>query len=97
MFHHISDRRRMFCNGFIFVLLFLLFISSCLVGAVENGGMKRKTTTLDNIMGHMNAELGRVKSKLDIHFISKRRVPNGPDPIHNRRAGNSRQPRPGRA
>ncbi|XP_031489074.1 uncharacterized protein LOC116256746 [Nymphaea colorata] len=26
---------------------------------------------------------------------SKRRVPNGPDPIHNRRAGKSRQP-PGR-
>ncbi|XAR64987.1 hypothetical protein NMG60_11008903 [Bertholletia excelsa] len=31
----------------------------------------------------------------DLNFMSKRRVPNGPDPIHNRRAGNSRQP-PGR-
>ncbi|OVA11954.1 hypothetical protein BVC80_8763g22 [Macleaya cordata] len=30
------------------------------------------------------------------YMMSKRRVPNGPDPIHNRRAGKSRQP-PGRA
>ncbi|KAK6922102.1 hypothetical protein RJ641_012609 [Dillenia turbinata] len=33
---------------------------------------------------------------LDLNYMSKRRVPNGPDPIHNRRAGNSRQP-PGQA
>lgn len=34
--------------------------------------------------------------KLDsISFVSKRRIPNGPDPIHNRKAGNSHQP-PGR-
>ncbi|KAG9450315.1 hypothetical protein H6P81_010280 [Aristolochia fimbriata] len=33
---------------------------------------------------------------LDLNYMSKRRVPNGPDPIHNRRAGKSRQP-PGRA
>ncbi|XP_058073820.1 CLAVATA3/ESR (CLE)-related protein 25-like [Magnolia sinica] len=32
---------------------------------------------------------------LDLNYMSKRRVPNGPDPIHNRRAGNSRRP-PGR-
>lgn len=31
-----------------------------------------------------------------LKFVSKRRVPNGPDPIHNRRAGNSNQP-PGRS
>ncbi|XWS30305.1 hypothetical protein CRYUN_Cryun24cG0105800 [Craigia yunnanensis] len=31
-----------------------------------------------------------------LNYVSKRRVPNGPDPIHNRRAANSRQP-PGRA
>ncbi|XP_015879220.1 CLAVATA3/ESR (CLE)-related protein 25 [Ziziphus jujuba] len=29
-------------------------------------------------------------------YVSKRRVPNGPDPIHNRRAVKTRQP-PGRA
>ncbi|OMO52775.1 CLAVATA3/ESR (CLE)-related protein 25-like protein [Corchorus olitorius] len=31
-----------------------------------------------------------------LNHVSKRRVPNGPDPIHNRRAAKSRQP-PGRA
>nr|QLJ82593.1 clavata3/endosperm 25 [Panax ginseng] len=28
----------------------------------------------------------------DLNYVSKRRVPNGPDPIHNRRAGKSTQP-----
>ncbi|XP_010255670.1 PREDICTED: CLAVATA3/ESR (CLE)-related protein 25-like [Nelumbo nucifera] len=37
-----------------------------------------------------------VHPDLDPNYMSKRRVPNGPDPIHNRRAGKSRQP-PGRA
>ncbi|TXG56399.1 hypothetical protein EZV62_017712 [Acer yangbiense] len=40
--------------------------------------------------------LGREKylnaPELDLNYMSKRRVPNGPDPIHNRRAGNSRRP-----
>ncbi|XP_039045033.1 CLAVATA3/ESR (CLE)-related protein 25-like [Hibiscus syriacus] len=34
--------------------------------------------------------------KQDLNYMSKRRVPNGPDPIHNRRAGNSGRP-PGQA
>ncbi|KAB2042117.1 hypothetical protein ERO13_D02G167800v2 [Gossypium hirsutum] len=42
-------------------------------------------------------DLGKGKStlvhqRLDLNYISRRRVPNGPDPIHNRRAGNSRRP-----
>ncbi|KAL0350948.1 UNVERIFIED_CONTAM: CLAVATA3/ESR (CLE)-related protein 25 [Sesamum radiatum] len=28
----------------------------------------------------------------DLNCVSKRRVPNGPDPIHNRRVGSSRLP-----
>ncbi|KAK1305831.1 CLAVATA3/ESR (CLE)-related protein 25 [Acorus calamus] len=32
----------------------------------------------------------------DFNYVSERRVPNGPDPIHNRKAGKSGQP-PGRA
>ncbi|KAH6822364.1 hypothetical protein C2S53_003829 [Perilla frutescens var. hirtella] len=41
---------------------------------------------------------GREKnlSKFDLNYVSKRRIPNGPDPIHNRRTGSSRQP-PGQA
>ncbi|KAK1288912.1 CLAVATA3/ESR (CLE)-related protein 25 [Acorus calamus] len=38
----------------------------------------------------------RFQSGQDLNFVSKRRVPNGPDPIHNRKAGRSGQ-RPGRA
>ncbi|XP_022752241.1 uncharacterized protein LOC111300952 [Durio zibethinus] len=40
----------------------------------------------------------RRNSHQDFHlnYVSKRRVPTGPDPIHNRRAATSRQP-PGRA
>ncbi|CAN4116248.1 unnamed protein product [Withania somnifera] len=37
-----------------------------------------------------------VHSKIDFNLVSKRRVPNGPDPIHNRRARSSRRP-PGQA
>ncbi|QCD90537.1 CLAVATA3/ESR (CLE)-related protein 25 [Vigna unguiculata] len=36
------------------------------------------------------------RAELDFNYMSKRRVPNGPDPIHNRRAGNSGRP-PGQA
>ncbi|KAL7100811.1 hypothetical protein ACP275_08G018300 [Erythranthe tilingii] len=32
------------------------------------------------------------KSKLDYVVVSKRRIPNGPDPIHNRRVGDSKLP-----
>ncbi|KAI3452359.1 hypothetical protein Pfo_009024 [Paulownia fortunei] len=28
----------------------------------------------------------------DLNYVSKRRVPNGPDPIHNRRTGTSKLP-----
>ncbi|KAG6398277.1 hypothetical protein SASPL_139732 [Salvia splendens] len=32
------------------------------------------------------------KTSLHLNFVSKRRVPNGPDPIHNRRVGTTRLP-----
>ncbi|KAL7140896.1 hypothetical protein ABFS83_08G017900 [Erythranthe nasuta] len=32
------------------------------------------------------------KRNLDYVVVSKRRVPNGPDPIHNRRVGDSKLP-----
>ncbi|KAL8137713.1 hypothetical protein V2J09_003714 [Rumex salicifolius] len=37
-----------------------------------------------------------VHPKIDVNYMSNRRVPKGPDPIHNRRASNSRRP-PGKA
>ncbi|KAI5679120.1 hypothetical protein M9H77_10070 [Catharanthus roseus] len=51
------------------------------------------------ILGHSQRRRSRQQPRTSlelINFVSKRRVPNGPDPIHNRRAGNSNQP-PGRA
>ncbi|KAE8688290.1 serine/threonine-protein phosphatase PP2A catalytic subunit-like [Hibiscus syriacus] len=33
-----------------------------------------------------------VHPRMDLNYMSKRRVPKGPDPIHNRRAGNSKRP-----
>ncbi|CAK7332721.1 unnamed protein product [Dovyalis caffra] len=51
---------------------------------------------------HKEEVIGREKqlvynSELDLNYMmNKRKVPNGPDPIHNRGAGNSKRP-PGRA
>ncbi|KAK1438861.1 hypothetical protein QVD17_04673 [Tagetes erecta] len=38
----------------------------------------------------------RGKTRPVLNYVSKRRVPNGPDPIHNRRTRSTRQP-PNRA
>ncbi|KAL0296943.1 UNVERIFIED_CONTAM: hypothetical protein Scaly_0923800 [Sesamum calycinum] len=62
------------------------------VAAAGEGGRKMKDD--DVIMGREN-EMKAV-SKFDLNYSTKRKVPNGPDPIHNRRAGSSRQP-PGQA
>ncbi|KAK1432831.1 hypothetical protein QVD17_09733 [Tagetes erecta] len=34
----------------------------------------------------------RRNKELVLNYVSKRRVPNGPDPIHNRKVTNTRQP-----
>lgn len=49
------------------------------------------------VLGRTDSDHKHVnQQELDFNYMSKRRVPNGPDPIHNRRAGNSGRP-PGRA
>ncbi|XP_062111742.1 CLAVATA3/ESR (CLE)-related protein 25-like [Humulus lupulus] len=54
-----------------------------------------KITGKDQVV--VEGEEKLVHPKLDlINYMSKRRVPNGPDPIHNRRAGKSGRP-PGQA
>ncbi|KAK3223190.1 hypothetical protein Dsin_010215 [Dipteronia sinensis] len=54
------------------------------------------TSSTGNLNRVKMDSLGREKHlnapELDLNYMSKRRVPNGPDPIHNRRAGNSRRP-----
>ena len=81
-------------------LIVLGFILVMLVGTLQSEGNKTKTTlTTDDDQsssstGKLQQEeqvkvLGRGKSRLvhpqlDLNYMSKRRVPNGPDPIHNR-------------
>ncbi|CAH9071310.1 unnamed protein product [Cuscuta europaea] len=92
------------------VLLGLVWL--LLVGVLHNEtstttiATRTRTTCSDHNRGggrgrRMNMDDGRkseVSSSVhvDPNFMSKRKVPNGPDPIHNRRAGNSHRP-PGRA
>ncbi|KAJ6351613.1 hypothetical protein OIU85_005448 [Salix viminalis] len=81
-----------------------MFVLLLLVGALESGATKRTQTGVDSsdLKHHEDLLIGREKQlvydpELDLNFVmNKRKVPNGPDPIHNRRAGNSKRP-PGRA
>ncbi|CBI32060.3 hypothetical protein AAG906_035065 [Vitis piasezkii] len=68
-------------------------------GILESGGAKTTSMlaahySLENLkhMKVIDRERLVIRRQLDLNYMSKRRVPNGPDPIHNRRAGNSRQP-----
>ncbi|KAJ4711216.1 CLAVATA3/ESR (CLE)-related protein 25-like [Melia azedarach] len=69
-----------------------------LIGSLESGGNLTTALTTKSTQNLKYAEaLDRAKfidhPNLDLNYMmSKRRVPNGPDPIHNRRAGNSRRP-----
>ncbi|XP_019164553.1 PREDICTED: CLAVATA3/ESR (CLE)-related protein 26 [Ipomoea nil] len=56
----------------------------------EGGNMKHMSMQKDG-----DNEKPASSVHTDLNFMSKRKVPNGPDPIHNRRAGNSRRS-PGR-
>lgn len=71
--------RAVFLVGFCWFLLFAV-----------------STTIQENLVVSSSANFGSFKSKggtrnagLGLNYVSKRRVPNGPDPIHNRYANNS--------
>ncbi|KAA8533060.1 hypothetical protein F0562_033407 [Nyssa sinensis] len=80
-------------------LTLLGFIWFLLVGILESGGTRTITALNPQPAGsleHMEV-IAREKATVhpessDLNYMSKRRVPNGPDPIHNRRAGNAGQP-----
>ncbi|XP_057774762.1 uncharacterized protein LOC130993739 [Salvia miltiorrhiza] len=57
-----------------------------------SGNMKNDFVVAVNMVKRKH----RLLSKLELNYMSKRRVPNGPDPIHNRGAGKSHRP-PGHA
>ncbi|CAK9154452.1 unnamed protein product [Ilex paraguariensis] len=91
------------CNGRSFkalfgVLLALLgFIWFFLVGFTEATAIliPRPAGSFKHITERGGKKSG-VHQVTDLNYMSKRKVPNGPDPIHNRRAGNSGRP-PGQA
>ncbi|TKY69764.1 CLAVATA3/ESR (CLE)-related protein 25 [Spatholobus suberectus] len=71
------------------------------LGSLGSGeGTRQSTTQWSAERVKHERVVGRDKpvnrAELDFNYMSKRRVPNGPDPIHNRRAGNSGRP-PGQA
>ncbi|XP_052186524.1 CLAVATA3/ESR (CLE)-related protein 25-like [Diospyros lotus] len=73
-------------------LAFLGFIWLLLLGILEAGRPDQRS--FKDMEMAAGKKLG--VHQLDLNNMSKRRVPNGPDPIHNRRAGNSHRP-PGHA
>ncbi|KAM7468591.1 hypothetical protein LguiB_016153 [Lonicera macranthoides] len=78
------------------VVVLLVFVWFLLVGILE-GGSHEETKETKSLMKNMKVGgVERVELSDMINSMSKRRVPNGPDPIHNRKAGNSGRP-PGQA
>ncbi|CAA7395329.1 unnamed protein product [Spirodela intermedia] len=76
--------RRATFVGFVVVLLFLVAFQAAQVEGF------RRSPLADG--GRRSAS----RTSSDIVNVSKRKVPNGADPIHNRRAGKAGRP-PGRA
>ncbi|KAL8043982.1 hypothetical protein ABFS82_08G018300 [Erythranthe guttata] len=75
-----------------FFLCFLLLVASL---ADRNYG--RGINVITTAPSATNVKISKPletteKSNLDYVVVSKRRVPNGPDPIHNRRVGDSKLP-----
>ncbi|KAJ8750080.1 hypothetical protein K2173_013995 [Erythroxylum novogranatense] len=69
------------------------------VGILADNATKmvtRATAPSAGILEHWTRFIGRERRPFhhdfDPNYVSKRRVPNGPDPIHNRRASKCRQP-----
>lgn len=70
--------------GAVVVVGFILIL---LIGTLESGGnrekMEEKLTATFSSMEVLDREKF-FDPKSDLNYTSKRRVPNGPDPIHNR-------------
>ncbi|CAD5194372.1 unnamed protein product [Musa acuminata subsp. malaccensis] len=74
-------------GGLAWLLCLGLFISACVVGGGTNA---TPPVTVPIVASSRDRPLG--DRSLDPLRASKRRVPNGPDPIHNRRAGRFGRP-----
>ncbi|CAH2066483.1 unnamed protein product [Thlaspi arvense] len=84
--------------------LVTLLMTDAFVIQNNNAANKTKEFTTSATMNNSIMRTKEIQQELedgsrhgDLSYVaSKRKVPRGPDPIHNRRAGNSRRP-PGRA
>ncbi|KAF9609101.1 hypothetical protein IFM89_013355 [Coptis chinensis] len=74
-------------------IVLVCFILLLLVEIVTSGGTLSARTANESFK---RLDVIPRDSHVDLNFMSKRKVPNGPDPIHNRRAGKSGAT-PGRA
>ncbi|KAL8231550.1 hypothetical protein R6Q57_001328 [Mikania cordata] len=71
-------------RGLVLVCFYLLFsVSTITLGAIPSTASVSFT---------MSKAATRKHKGLLLNHVSKRRVPNGPDPIHNRKVTNTRQP-----
>lgn len=88
-----------FVKALLGILMLIGFISFLLVGVLERAESQTKNRVAGSSR-HMKVVIREEKfgfrPQADVNYMSKRRVPNGSDPIHNRKAGNSRRP-PGQA
>ncbi|KAL8117138.1 CLAVATA3/ESR (CLE)-related protein 25-like [Apium graveolens] len=77
--------------GAVFVIGILCLL--CL-GMISNQPRRLATVTVPSSQSF--ALIGNQRNSghgaSHLHYVSKRRVPNGSDPIHNRRAGKSTRP-----
>ncbi|PIA40270.1 hypothetical protein AQUCO_02500160v1 [Aquilegia coerulea] len=83
---------------FFGTLIFVGFIG-ILIGGILPSDLIKETTPKAGRLKYLEViERGKLGARpdLDPNCMSKRRVPRGPDPIHNRKAGDSRRP-PGHA
>ncbi|KAI3970635.1 hypothetical protein MKX01_024282 [Papaver californicum] len=86
---------RRFVRIVAFVGFIVFFVVGVLTSKEVNKPTKRsfKYTAMITGSERHNGDVGVVHpTGLDPNSMSNRKVPNGPDPIHNRRAGNSGRP-----
>lgn len=94
-----SGTLRALLGGIVLVGVILFLFAGVLRNQVTTTTRTRSTTSQTKNSKNWNfvaEERHPSRRGLDhLNYVSKRRVPNGPDPIHNRRAVKFRQP-PGR-
>jgi hypothetical protein len=85
-----SSSSYFFSRFFFRVLVLVGFVCFMIFGNLVSGGRTGQTTTRqwseERVLKHDDEHVVVVNhdAQLDFNYMSKRRVPNGPDPIHNR-------------